>query len=162
MKSYTAEQLAQANGEDGKSSLVAVEGKVYDVSASKRWVHGEHMKRHRAGADLTNDIKAAPHGLEVLERFESVGIYEKEREEPAAGLKGRIELWLDRHPFFQETSSSCSGSHSRGAYDGRAALRVGGPGDKFLMHRMGSALLLNLRLAFNSCGHDDRLFHMVD
>jgi predicted heme/steroid binding protein/uncharacterized membrane protein len=101
VKSYTAEELAQSNGEDGKSTLVAVEGKVYDVSASKRWVRGEHMKRHRAGIDLTNDIKAAPHGLDVLERFESVGIYEKERKEPAAGLKGRIELWLDRHPFFR-------------------------------------------------------------
>jgi predicted heme/steroid binding protein/uncharacterized membrane protein len=101
VKVYTSEELAQANGEDGKNSLVAVEGKVYDVSASKRWVHGEHMKRHRAGIDLTDDIKAAPHGLEVLERFESVGVYEKERKEPAAGLKGRIDPWLDRHPFFR-------------------------------------------------------------
>ena len=101
MKSYTAEELAQANGEDGKSSLVAVEGKVYDVSASKRWTLGMHMKRHRAGIDLTNDIKAAPHGLEVLDRFESVGIYEKECEEPAGELKGRLDLWLDRHPFFR-------------------------------------------------------------
>ncbi len=86
MKSYNAEELAQSNGQEGKSALVAVEGRVYDVSASKRWVHGEHMKRHRAGSDLTNDIKAAPHGLEVLERFESVGIFEKEREEPASRL----------------------------------------------------------------------------
>jgi predicted heme/steroid binding protein/uncharacterized membrane protein len=101
VKSYTAEELAQANGEDGKITLVAVEGKVYDVSASKRWGRGEHMKRHRAGMNLTNDIKAAPHGLEVLERFEVVGLYEQARAEPAAGLKGRIELWLDRHPFFR-------------------------------------------------------------
>jgi len=101
VKSYTAEELAQANGEDGKITLVAVEGKVYDVSASKRWVRGEHMKRHRAGADLTTDIKAAPHGLEVLERFEAVGILEESRKEPEAGFKGRIDLWLDRHPFFR-------------------------------------------------------------
>jgi predicted heme/steroid binding protein/uncharacterized membrane protein len=101
VKSYTAEELAQSNGEGGKGCLVAVEGKVYDVSSSKRWAKGTHMKRHQAGTDLTNDIKAAPHGLEVLERFESVGIYEKEREEPPAGLKGRIDPWLDRHPFFR-------------------------------------------------------------
>ncbi len=82
MKSYTAEEVAQGNGENGKSSLVAVEGKVYDVSASKRWVRGEHMKRHRAGTDLTNDIKAAPHGLEVLERVEAVGLYEQARKNP--------------------------------------------------------------------------------
>ena len=62
--------------------LVAVEGKVYDVSASKRWVRGEHMKRHRAGTDLTNDIKAAPHGLEVLERVEAVGLYEQATKNP--------------------------------------------------------------------------------
>jgi predicted heme/steroid binding protein/uncharacterized membrane protein len=101
VKSYTPEDLAMSNGQDGKSCLVAVEGKVYDVSASKRWVKGTHMKRHQAGADLTSDIKAAPHGLEVLERFESVGTYEKEPKEPAAGLKGRIDRWLDRHPFFR-------------------------------------------------------------
>jgi predicted heme/steroid binding protein/uncharacterized membrane protein len=101
VKSYTSEELARANGEDGQPSLVAVEGKVYDVSASKRWARGTHMKRHRAGMNLTNDIKAAPHGLEVLDRFESVGVYEEERKEPAEGLKGRIDLWLDRHPFFR-------------------------------------------------------------
>jgi predicted heme/steroid binding protein/uncharacterized membrane protein len=101
VKSYTADELAQTNGQEGKSALVAVEGKVYDLSSSKRWIKGQHMKRHQAGADLTNDIKAAPHGLEVFERFESVGTYEKAREKPAAGLKGRTDLWLDRHPFFR-------------------------------------------------------------
>jgi predicted heme/steroid binding protein/uncharacterized membrane protein len=101
VKSYTANELAEANGEDGRSTLVAVEGKVYDVSTSKRWVRGSHMKRHHAGTDLTKDIKAAPHGLEVLERFESVGTYEETREEPSEGLKSRVDLWLDRHPFFR-------------------------------------------------------------
>ncbi|MGB6067243.1 MAG: DUF2231 domain-containing protein [Desulfomonilaceae bacterium] len=101
VKAYTAEELAQGNGESGNNCLVAVRGRVYDVSTSKRWARGEHMKRHRAGADLTNDIEAAPHGLEILEKFEAVGTYEKVPEEPEAGLKGRIELWLDRHPFFR-------------------------------------------------------------
>ncbi len=101
VKAYTAEELAQGNGEGGKSCLVAVQGRVYDISSSKRWVRGEHMKRHRAGMDLTNDIEAAPHGTEVLEQFEAVGTYEKVPEVNEAGLKGQIELWLDRHPFFR-------------------------------------------------------------
>jgi predicted heme/steroid binding protein/uncharacterized membrane protein len=101
VKSYTPEDLAKSNGEDGKTCLVAVEGNVYDVSASKRWIRGTHMKRHRAGTDLTNDIKAAPHGLEVLDRFEAVGVYEPPREKAPTGLKGRIDQWLDDHPFFR-------------------------------------------------------------
>ncbi|HPQ40622.1 MAG TPA: cytochrome b5 domain-containing protein [bacterium] len=53
--------------------LVAVDGKVYDLSKSPLWKTGTHMKRHRAGEDLTAALSGAPHGAEVLESFEPIG-----------------------------------------------------------------------------------------
>jgi predicted heme/steroid binding protein/uncharacterized membrane protein len=64
--------LAQNNGQDGKKALVAYQGKVYDVTESKRWKGGKHMNRHLSGTDLTADMTAAPHGADVLERFQAV------------------------------------------------------------------------------------------
>jgi uncharacterized membrane protein len=61
------------------------------------------MGRHRAGNDLTPDIAAAPHGLEVLSRYPQVGVLTKtaspERRIPAwlAGLLARYPV-LRRHP----------------------------------------------------------------
>jgi predicted heme/steroid binding protein/uncharacterized membrane protein len=101
MKVYTSDELAAADGKDGSAAHVAVQGKVYDVSKSKRWVNGSHMRMHCAGADLTREIKSAPHGLEVLERCELVGTLQDDRREGASGLKGTLEAWLDRHPFFR-------------------------------------------------------------
>jgi len=89
------------DGQEGKPTLVAVNGKVYDLSKSKRWAGGTHMKRHRAGLDLSEEIKAAPHGLDVLDRFELVGTLASPKEEPREGLKGTIDGWLDLHPFFR-------------------------------------------------------------
>jgi predicted heme/steroid binding protein/uncharacterized membrane protein len=101
MKDYNPLELAEQNGKEGNSALVAVEGKVYDVSASKRWMHGNHMKRHQAGQDLSEEIGGAPHGLDVLDRVPLVGKYVAPVQEPRAGLKGKIDAWLDKHPFFR-------------------------------------------------------------
>jgi predicted heme/steroid binding protein/uncharacterized membrane protein len=80
--------------------LVAVDGYVYDVSASKLWKGGLHMKRHHAGRDLSGDIAAAPHGREVLEKVRRVGTLKKE----AAGERP-VPAWLagllDRFPFLR-------------------------------------------------------------
>ncbi|MFH0821236.1 MAG: UbiA family prenyltransferase [Pseudomonadota bacterium] len=102
MKSYTLDEVARSNGEQGsEGTLVAVDGKVYDLSGSKRWAGGVHMRRHRAGADLSSDIKAAPHSPDVLGRFPLVGVIEEKTKEPQPGLKGRVDAWLDDHPFFR-------------------------------------------------------------
>ncbi len=53
--------------------LVSVRGKVYDLSASSLWAGGEHMHTHRAGRDLSLALLAAPHGADVLDRFQVVG-----------------------------------------------------------------------------------------
>jgi predicted heme/steroid binding protein/uncharacterized membrane protein len=78
MKEFDAAELAEYNGENGKPIYIAHGGKVYDVSESKLWRKGLHMKRHNAGGDLTADIQAAPHEVDVLERFPQVGILKKE------------------------------------------------------------------------------------
>ncbi|MBI5569186.1 MAG: cytochrome b5 [Desulfomonile tiedjei] len=98
MKVFSPEELAR---QDRARTLVAVNGNVYDVSSSKRWAGGKHMNRHDAGSDLTDAINAAPHGPEVLERFEVVGTYEEKPVEPTVGIKGKVEAWLDTNPFFR-------------------------------------------------------------
>jgi uncharacterized membrane protein len=76
---------------------------VIDVSQSKLWKTGIHMKRHQAGTDLTADIEAAPHGLEVLDRYPQVGAVRKEEaaERPMpkflSDLLARYPM-LRRHP----------------------------------------------------------------
>ena len=52
MKVYTSEELSKVDGTGAAAVLVAVNGKVYDVSSSKKWVRGRHMNRHQAGRDL--------------------------------------------------------------------------------------------------------------
>lgn len=74
LKEFTREELARFNGENGQPVYIAHDGKVYDVSESKLWKTGNHMRRHPAGTDLTEDIEAAPHYTEVFEGFPQVGI----------------------------------------------------------------------------------------
>lgn len=102
MKEFDLEELAKFNGEDGKPTYVALHGRVLDVSGSKLWKNGLHMKRHHAGRDLTTDIQAAPHSPEMLARFPQVGLLRKEAPERAipealATLLRRFPL-LRRHP----------------------------------------------------------------
>jgi len=103
LKEYDGKALGESDGSDSKPACVAVDGFVYDVSASKLWKGGLHMKRHHAGRDLTGDIAAAPHGKEVLEKVRRVGTLKKEatgeRPMPAwlAGLLERFSF-LRRHP----------------------------------------------------------------
>lgn len=102
MKEFDSAELAQYNGENGTPIYIAHAGKVYDVSESKLWRNGLHMKRHNAGRDLKTDIQAAPHETDVLERYPQVGILKKEVEErqiPSA-LAGLLKKYpmLRRHP----------------------------------------------------------------
>jgi predicted heme/steroid binding protein/uncharacterized membrane protein len=103
MRQFDVETLSEFNGKEGKPIYIAHEGKVYDVSASKLWQGGVHMKRHHAARNLSTDIQAAPHGTEVLERYPQVGILKQdtvaEREMPRvlAWLMARFPM-LRRHP----------------------------------------------------------------
>jgi predicted heme/steroid binding protein/uncharacterized membrane protein len=103
MKEIDLKELEKSNGKDGSPAYIAHGGRVIDVSKSKLWKGGLHMKRHHAGNDLTTDIKGAPHGLEVLERYPQVAVLKKEegleREMPRvlSWLVGRFPM-LRRHP----------------------------------------------------------------
>lgn len=100
MKEYDVEELSKFNGENKNTVYIAHQGKIYDVSGSTRWKSGLHMKRHRAGADLTTDIKAAPHGPEVLEKFPQVGIL-KQKSEPGVTMPAVLSWLLARYPMLR-------------------------------------------------------------
>jgi predicted heme/steroid binding protein len=72
MRTFTIKELAGYDGSHGVA-YVAFEGRVYDVSPSFLWQRGKHQVTHRAGTDLTEALKSAPHGAELLERFPVVG-----------------------------------------------------------------------------------------
>jgi predicted heme/steroid binding protein/uncharacterized membrane protein len=103
MKEIGLKELEKCNGKDGSPTYIAHGGRVIDVSESKLWKGGLHMKRHHAGNDLTTDIKAAPHGLEVLERYPQLAVLkreeglEREMPRPLAWLVERFPM-LRRHP----------------------------------------------------------------
>ncbi|MBU1420599.1 MAG: cytochrome b5 [Proteobacteria bacterium] len=103
MEKFDKATLVDYDG--AKGVYVAYKGRVYDVSGSKLWKTGEHMKRHHAGTDLTSELAGAPHGPEMLERFPQVGVLEtgeKTEAEPhlPAWLAWLFQRWpmLERHP----------------------------------------------------------------
>lgn len=69
----TIEELHSFDGKEGRPAYVAFKGKIYDVSRSKLWKEGSHLKRHLAGHDLTEAIKTAPHGEDKLLLMPPVG-----------------------------------------------------------------------------------------
>jgi len=72
MKEYTLEELAQYNGQNGKT-YVAYQGKVYDISSSSGlWQNGIHHG-HNAGQDFTEQMNKAPHGAAILKSYPVVG-----------------------------------------------------------------------------------------
>ena len=86
----TLAELAQNNGRDGRPAYVAVNGTVYDVTASPRWQNGLHPPDHHAGQDLTEELATAPHVRAVVERFPVVGTLDVETPQETAGGGGKI------------------------------------------------------------------------
>ena len=72
MRIFTKEELEKYDGSNG-IAYVAYHGKVYDVSQSFLWKRGIHQVVHRTGCDLTEVLKEAPHGPEMLNKFPVVG-----------------------------------------------------------------------------------------
>jgi len=98
-KEFTVTELSQFNGENGRPVYVVYRGKVFDVSGSKLWRGGIHMKRHHAARDLTTDFKAAPHGEEVLARYPQVGIVKQGSE--TRKIPKVLESLLTRYPMLR-------------------------------------------------------------
>jgi predicted heme/steroid binding protein/uncharacterized membrane protein len=101
MRTFTPSELAAFDGREGQPVYIAHHGRVYDVSGSKMWRGGRHMKRHSAGTDLTADIQAAPHGLEVLERFPQVGVLQPEAAAAVRPLPGWLTWLMEGNPFLR-------------------------------------------------------------
>lgn len=99
LKRYTAADVALGDGKEGRPALVVYKGQVYDVTGSKLWRNGVHVKAHTAGGDLTSAMGAAPHDDKVMERFQPVGVYMEEG--PAPGVRvppPLFEFILSKHP----------------------------------------------------------------
>ncbi|MCX5793157.1 MAG: hypothetical protein NTY45_13215 [Elusimicrobia bacterium] len=92
-RTFTTEELKKYNGLGGMPVYVAADGIVYDLSRSKYWKTGEHMKMHAAGADLSSALHdQAPKMIhkdgKILEKMPKVGVLVKDApvtaEKPAA------------------------------------------------------------------------------
>jgi predicted heme/steroid binding protein/uncharacterized membrane protein len=116
LHSFTIEDLKRFNGQNGSPVYIAYEGRVFDVTASRFWHGGMHMKRHTAGRDLTSEMSAAPHDLSVLERFPQIGVLVPAARpspmgrsavripsgrHPGHALSAAFGAFLERHPFFR-------------------------------------------------------------
>lgn len=71
-KTFTRNELAKYNGQNGQPAYVAYKGIVYDVSNVPQWAGGTHHGE-QAGTDVTNDISRSPHGERVLADLPQVG-----------------------------------------------------------------------------------------
>ncbi|MBW1972580.1 MAG: hypothetical protein JRI44_07065 [Deltaproteobacteria bacterium] len=71
-KEITIDNLSNFDGLGGNLAYFVYKNKVYDVSDSPKWKDGRHFGRHTAGSDLTESLKDAPHGEEVLEKVKFI------------------------------------------------------------------------------------------
>jgi predicted heme/steroid binding protein len=69
----TVDDLILFNGIEDRAVYFSYKGKIYDVSQSEHWKKGTHFGRHRAGADLTEMLKQAPHGEEKIIEMSPLG-----------------------------------------------------------------------------------------
>ncbi len=72
---FTKATLAMYNGENGNAALVALSGKVYDVTKLRQWQLGQHYMGITAGVDLTDEIGRSPHGAGIVASAVLVGTY---------------------------------------------------------------------------------------
>lgn len=73
----TMEELADADGSNGKNAYVAVNGNVYDVSLASRWGGGTHFGLY-AGRDLTDEFVACHNAMfEILSILPIIGVLQK-------------------------------------------------------------------------------------
>ena len=112
-KTFTRAELARFDGQNGRPAYIAYKGRVIDVTGSKMWRGGMHMRLHHAGQDLSAEIAAAPHDTDVLDRYPQVGTLAEEAAPagaaaspaasslPVEGLPPWVDRFLERFPFFQ-------------------------------------------------------------
>ena len=72
-RDMTLTEFAHFDGKDGMPAYVAYDGNIYDVTNSRLWQEGNHMRKHLPGFDLTDAIKIAPHGEDKILSMPLVG-----------------------------------------------------------------------------------------
>ena len=96
------EELRASDGQEDRPAYVAYQGKVYDVSNSRLWRKGVHVRRHHAGQDLTSDFPAAPHDESIFQRVPMVAVLAADEDvepEPTEGrLAALLDLYFGMHP----------------------------------------------------------------
>lgn len=80
---FNAAGLSVYDGKEGRPAYVAYKGIIYDVSGSKLWKDGAHMIKHRAGSDLTDALKTAPHGEDKIISLPRAGMLVSSLEKPS-------------------------------------------------------------------------------
>ena len=105
MSTISLEELVKNDGRGENPAFVAVNDEVYDLSASPFWKYGEHMAEHYAGCDLTEALKRAPHGIEMLERYQKIGKLESAAEAskknaPSIPWWASTVISMRLHPMF--------------------------------------------------------------
>ena len=93
-KDLTPDELLQFDGREERQAYIAYTGDVYDVSRSKLWKGGSHMKRHAAGFDLTSALSAAPHGEDRVLGMPIVGKLIKNEKEAQSIKKPMLFYFL--------------------------------------------------------------------
>ncbi|MGD8304877.1 MAG: cytochrome b5 domain-containing protein [Desulfobacterales bacterium] len=101
MQEFDSAELEKYDGQEGRPIYIAYKGKVYDVTNSKLWKKGLHMKRHHAGGDLTTDIQGAPHESDVLERYPQVGTLKEEAIAAEPEMPRFLAWLLEKQPFLR-------------------------------------------------------------
>ena len=90
----TKEELAAFDGQAGRKAYVAVNGKVFDVTASPYWQDGNHQNAHQAGTDLSADLLKAPHVRSVIDRFPVVAVLEETSLGRVKGGRGKAGIMI--------------------------------------------------------------------
>ncbi len=73
-KTFTTEELAAFNGQNGNPAYIAVDGVVYDVTKVSTWGARLHNGQFKAGKDYSEEIKKAPHGVDKLLTAVRIGV----------------------------------------------------------------------------------------
>lgn len=87
-RKFTSTEIKQFNGLNGQPIYIVYKGKIYDVSTSRLWTDGKHMGQHTRDQNLTEALRAAPHGEDNILRFPFVG----ELDEPALQVPAALSL----------------------------------------------------------------------
>lgn len=85
-----ADELHGFDGKEGRPAFVVYKGNIYDVTNSRLWKEGQHARKHRAGFDMTEVLKTAPHGEEKIFSMPVVGKLIKPGKKPPKPLPERI------------------------------------------------------------------------